>query len=118
MTIGSKRLVVGAHYGVRDWLIQRISAVVMACYTVLLALVLLVSRDLSYDGWAGLFSNLAMKVFTLAALLSLFYHVWIGMRDIWMDYVKPAGIRLALMVVTILWLVLCAVWSVQILWRV
>ncbi|MFZ2629780.1 MAG: succinate dehydrogenase, hydrophobic membrane anchor protein, partial [Rugosibacter sp.] len=31
------RLVVGAHYGLRDWLAQRITAVVMAAYTVLIA---------------------------------------------------------------------------------
>lgn len=118
MTIGSKRLVVGAHYGMGDWLAQRITAVVIASYAILLLLVLLVKGDLGYDGWAGLFSNLAVRIFTLVALLSLFYHAWIGMRDVWMDYVKPDGVRLALQVVTILWLVLCAVWSVQILWRV
>ncbi|MFP3562496.1 succinate dehydrogenase, hydrophobic membrane anchor protein, partial [Paraburkholderia sp. SIMBA_049] len=28
--VGSKRLVVGAHYGLRDWLAQRITAVIMA----------------------------------------------------------------------------------------
>jgi succinate dehydrogenase / fumarate reductase membrane anchor subunit len=39
------------------------------------------------------------------------------MRDIWMDYVKPMGIRLALHVLTILWLVGCAGWAVQVLWR-
>ncbi len=55
---------------------------------------------------------------TLIALAALFYHAWIGMRDIWMDYVKPAGLRLLLQVLTVLWLLACAVWSVQILWRV
>jgi succinate dehydrogenase / fumarate reductase membrane anchor subunit len=118
MTIGSKRLVVGAHYGLRDWLVQRVTAVIVACYAIMLLLVLMVNGNFTYDGWAGLFSNLAMKVFTLTALLSLFYHAWIGVRDIWMDYVKCTGVRLALQVLTILWLVLCAVWSVQILWRV
>lgn len=118
MDVGSKRLVVGAHYGVGDWLAQRISAVIMALYAVLLIVVLLVTRDLSYDGWAGLFAQLWMKVFTLLALLALFYHAWIGVRDIWMDYVKPTAVRLALQVLTILWLLFCTAWSVQILWSV
>jgi succinate dehydrogenase / fumarate reductase membrane anchor subunit len=39
-------------------------------------------------------------------------------RDIWMDYVKPTSIRVTLQTLTVLWLVFCAVWSVQILWRV
>jgi succinate dehydrogenase / fumarate reductase, membrane anchor subunit len=59
-----------------------------------------------------------MKIVTLVALLALLYHAWIGVRDIWMDYVKPTGIRLALQMLTVLWLLFCAVWSVQILWRV
>ena len=118
MAIGSKRLVVGAHYGLRDWLLQRITAVIIASYTVMLLVVLLFNGNFGYDNWAGLFSNVAMKVFTLVALFSLFFHAWIGMRDLWMDYVKSTGLRLTLMVGTVLWLMLCAVWSVQILWRV
>jgi succinate dehydrogenase / fumarate reductase, membrane anchor subunit len=43
---------------------------------------------------------------------------WVGMRDIWMDYVKPVAVRLLLQVLTILWLVACAAWTVQILWSV
>jgi len=116
--IGRKRLVVGAYYGVGGFLAQRITAVVLALYTVFLVVVLLVTPDLSYEGWARLFVPLWMKVVTLIALFVLLYHAWIGVRDIWMDYVKPTGIRLALQTVTALWLIYCAVWSVQILWRV
>jgi len=83
-----------------------------------LLLRLVFGGPLGYDGWAGLFVPLWMKIVTLVALLALFYHAWIGVRDIWMDYVKPTGIRVALQTLTVLWLVFCAVWSVQILWRV
>ena len=48
----------------------------------------------------------------------LFYHVWVGMRDIWMDYVKPVGIRLTLQIADRAWLFACAAWTVQILWSV
>lgn len=116
MTIGSKRLVVGAHYGLREWLGQRITAVVLTVYTLGLALYALLAANLGYDAWAGLFAPTWMKIATLLALAAVFYHAWVGMRDIWMDYVKPAGIRLALQVLTVLYLLFCAVWSVQILW--
>ncbi len=33
---GSKRIVVGAHYGLRDWLSQRITAALMALFTLML----------------------------------------------------------------------------------
>ena len=116
--IGPKRLVVGAHYGVGGFLAQRLTAIVLALYVAFLVIVLLVRRDLSYEGWAGMFAPLWMKAITLLALLALFYHAWIGVKDIWMDYVKPTGLRLALQTGTALWLLFCAVWSVQILWRV
>jgi succinate dehydrogenase / fumarate reductase, membrane anchor subunit len=116
--IGPKRLVVGAHYGVGGFLAQRLTAVVLAIYVVFLVTVLLFTRDLSYPGWAALFVPLWMKVVTLIAIFALLYHAWIGVKDIWMDYVKPTGIRLGLQTGTALWLIFCAVWSVQILWRV
>jgi len=116
--IGPGRLVVGARYGLGSFVAQRLTAVVLTLYTVLLAGLLLISRDFSYEGWAGLFVPLWMKTLTLIAIFALLVHAWIGMRDLWMDYVKPAGIRLALHTATVLWLAGCAVWSVQILWRV
>jgi succinate dehydrogenase / fumarate reductase membrane anchor subunit len=116
--IGPRRLVVGAHYGVGGFLAQRLTAIVLALYTLLLVVLVLWRRDLSYEGWASLFVPLWMKALTLIALAALLYHAWIGVRDIWMDYVKPTAIRLALQTLTALWLAYCAVWSVQILWRV
>jgi succinate dehydrogenase / fumarate reductase membrane anchor subunit len=116
--IGSRRIVVGAHHGVGNFLLQRLTAVVLAAYVLLLLARVIFGGPLGYDGWAGLFVPLWMKIASLLALLALFYHAWIGMRDIWMDYVKPTRIRLSLQTLTALWLVYCTVWSVQILWRV
>ncbi|MBI5438819.1 MAG: succinate dehydrogenase, hydrophobic membrane anchor protein [Nitrosomonadales bacterium] len=110
------RVVVGAHYGLRDWLVQRVTAAVMAVYCVPLAVCLLLQPRQGYDAWTGLFSGQLMRTFTLLFLLCLFYHAWIGIRDIVMDYVKPAGVRLVVHVLVILVLLLYAIWSVQILW--
>jgi len=116
--IGRKRLVVGAHYGLRDWLAQRVTAVVMAAYVMVFGVYAMFAVPPGYEAWAGLFAPPWMKVATLLAVVALIYHVWIGMREIFMDYVKPTWIRLCAYVLTILWLAACAVWSVQILWRV
>nr|WP_245176334.1 succinate dehydrogenase, hydrophobic membrane anchor protein [Cupriavidus sp. AcVe19-6a] len=116
--IGPKRLVVGAHYGLKDWLAQRVTAVIMVVFTVILAIAFLLSNGASYEAWAGLFANQWMKIITFLTILSLLYHAWIGVRDIWMDYVKPMAVRLVLQVLTILWLVGCAGYAAQILWRV
>jgi succinate dehydrogenase / fumarate reductase membrane anchor subunit len=116
--IGQRRLVVGAHYGVRDWLAQRVTAIVMAIFTIVLLVSFLTGQNFTYEGWAGLFARQWFKLFTLVTFLGLFYHVWVGIRDIWMDYVKPVGIRLTLQIATVLWLLACAAWTVQILWSV
>ena len=115
--IGPKRLVVGAHYGLKDWLLQRITAVIMIVFTIVLLVAFLLS-DATYEGWAGLFANQPMKLLTFLAILSLLFHAWVGVRDIWMDYIKPVGIRLTLQVLTALWLIACVGYSAQILWRV
>ena len=114
---GSQRLVLGAHYGLRDWLSQRITAALMALFTVTLLVQVLLPGELGYDRWAGIFSAQWMKVLTFVVILSLVQHAWVGMRDILMDYVKPVGLRLLAQVVTIVWLLGCAGWAVQVLWR-
>jgi succinate dehydrogenase / fumarate reductase, membrane anchor subunit len=114
---GSKRLVVGAHYGLRDWLSQRVTAVLMAVFTIALVLQVLFGARLGYERWSQIFGSQWMKVLTFVTIVSLGYHAWVGMRDVWMDYIKPVGIRLALQVATIAWLVGCLGWAVQVLWR-
>ena len=115
--IGPKRLVVGAHYGLKDWLAQRVTAVVMALFTLVLLVAYLITDEVTYEGWAGLFAMQWFKLLSLVTFLALYYHVWVGMRDIWMDYVKPVGIRLLLLVLTILWLAGSVVYFVHTLWR-
>jgi len=73
--------------------------------------------EIGYDLWAGIFNPQWMRALTFTVILALTYHVWVGMRDIWMDYVKPVGLRLFLLVLTILWLVGSVVYFVHILWR-
>ena len=90
----------------------------MVIYTAVLLISFLTGNNFTYEGWAGLFAQQWFKLFSLVTLFGLFYHAWVGMRDIWMDYVKPVGIRLTLQIATIGWLIACAVWSVQILWSV
>ena len=115
---GAKRIVVGAHYGLRDWLAQRVTAALMALFTVVVIVQLVFSKGpISYYKWAGIFAAQWMKVLTFTIILALCYHVWIGVRDIWMDYIKPVSLRLGLQVFSIVWLVGCAGWAIQVLWR-
>lgn len=115
---GAKRLVVGAHYGLRDWLSQLVTGVLMALFTlIVLAQLIFTKGTIGYDQWAGIFSTQWMKVLTFTVIIALLYHAWVGIREILMDYAKPMSIRLSLQVFFIVWLVGCAGWAVQVLWR-
>jgi succinate dehydrogenase / fumarate reductase membrane anchor subunit len=107
---------IGAHYGLRDWLMQRVTAIVIALYLVLLLGVLLFMPGLDLPRWQALFGNLFFRLATFAALISVMLHAWVGMRDIVMDYIRPVGIRLTLEVVVIVALVVYTGWTMQIIW--
>ncbi len=115
---GAKRLTVGAHYGLRDWLAQGVTAALMALFTLLvLAQVIFSKGPVGYDLWAGIFSSQWMKALTFTIIIALLFHVWVGIRNIWMDYIKPVWLRLSLQVATIVWLIACTGWAIQVLWR-
>ena len=111
------RIIVGAHYGLKDWLAQRISAIVMAAYSLFIGIALASGGAASYESWRDLMSGSVTRFATFLFIVSVCYHAWIGIRDIWMDYVTSVAVRLTLHVLTILALVGCAGWAVQILWR-
>ena len=114
--IGPNRLVVGAHYGLKDWLAQRLTAVVMVAFILLLAAMLLTSPPRDYASWKAIFDSRWMRIASFLFLVSLYWHAWVGMRNILMDYIHATGIRLTLQVLVIMSLLFYTVWSVEILW--
>lgn len=119
--IGTRRLVVGAHYGTSDFIVQRITAIIMAIYTLILFFGFLFSGEMNFENWRNLFTFTVLgapvgQLLATLAFVSLAWHAWIGVRDIWMDYVTSAGLRLALHALTILWLLAAVVFFAKILW--
>jgi succinate dehydrogenase membrane anchor subunit len=112
------RVIVGAHYGLRGWLVQRICAVVMALYILLFIAILIFGRPTNFSEWRGLFGGQGMKLATLLFVVSLLLHSWVGMRDILMDYARPMSVRFALETLVAVLLVAWGGWAVQILWSV
>lgn len=109
------RIVTGAHYGLRDWLIQRLTAVVMLAFSIIAAL-RIAAAEPGYAGWAGVFEPGWMRIALFIFLLSVIYHAWIGVRDIYMDYIKPVSVRLALHTLTVLVLVAAAGGAFELVW--
>ena len=107
---------VGAHYGLRDWVLQRLTAVVMAIYTLVVAVCLLWQAPAGHAGWHDFFTGPFTRLATMLFLVSLLYHAWVGMRDVLMDYVKGTALRLALQSMVGVVLVFYVIWSASILW--
>ena len=116
MVSGTDKLPVGAHYGLRDWLSQRITAVVMTLYSALLLGIVLWHGGLDYATWQALFACNAFRVATFLFMASLLVHAWVGVRNILMDYDKPTSVRLTLEIVVVCVLTAYVAWTVQVLW--
>ena len=113
-----KRVIVGAHYGLGDWLAQRVTALVMAIYTLGFAALVVWQAPHGYEAWRALFAPQWFRLATFVMFLSLFWHAWIGVRDILMDYIPATWLRLALQIIVLVLLVGYAGWAIQILWSV
>ncbi|WP_372625192.1 succinate dehydrogenase, hydrophobic membrane anchor protein [Arsukibacterium sp.] len=79
--------------GIEDYVSLRATAVVLALYTVFILGFFLVTPVVTFEVWQGLFANMAMKVFTLLALISIAVHTRIGLWQVLTDYVKSARLR-------------------------
>jgi len=112
----TERHPVGAHYGLTDWLIQRLSAIVMVVYTALVLGVALWNGGIDYPLWEQLIAHGGFKLASFLFMVALLYHAWIGMRDIYMDYLKPVTVRLTMQAITVIVLIAYLGWTIQILW--
>ncbi len=102
--------------GLRDWLLQRVTSLVMLLYIVFLLGFFVTHATVDYALWQGLLSHTSMRVFSTLFLLSLVWHAWIGMWTIITDYIKPLVLRLSAQILIIIGLLLCFIWGIAIFW--
>lgn len=109
--------------GLSDWLLQRVTAVVLAVYTLFLAGYLIIHPDLQYADWVALHSGFCMKVFNVLAIVSIVIHAWIGVWAVLTDYVtvrlmgpKATGLRIFFQLGMIAVVIVYLLWVLDILW--
>ena len=102
--------------GFRDWLIQRISAILIGSYAVVVVGYLLSCPNTSYSDWLHFYESTWMRVYTIVALVSVLWHAWIGLWTVFTDYIKPKFLRLFLEISLVLLLIIYLVWCLDILW--
>jgi succinate dehydrogenase / fumarate reductase membrane anchor subunit len=107
-----------SHQGLREWIIQRLSAIYMALYSLGLVGYVLLTPGMSFAEWHGLFSLTWVKVATILFIFLMLYHAWIGMWTIFTDYVKPFVVRSVLNTLVLFMLGACFVWGLMIVWSV
>ena len=118
MVSATKKIPVGAHYGWHDWLAQRVTAVIMVLFSIVIIGFFMLKGGVSYAEWKELFRSQTFRILALLFLLSVYYHAWIGIKDVLMDYVQPTGLRITLQVAVLLFLLVYSIWSVTIIWGV
>ncbi|MBK2125813.1 succinate dehydrogenase, hydrophobic membrane anchor protein [Fangia hongkongensis] len=102
--------------GLKDWFIQRVSAIIILLYAIFaIVLVLCFSDGGSYQSWVSVFENTWVKIFTILAFLSLIFHAWIGMWTIFTDYVKCSCLRGLLQVLAVVGYFACFIWLICVL---
>lgn len=102
--------------GLKDWLIQRVTAVYFAVYSVFLLVFLITHPDLTYSQWHTLFQCRLFQIASVIGLLSLSLHAWIGIWTVTTDYMKCTAIRLSVQFLVVLWLLSQFIWGLMIVW--
>lgn len=108
-----------AGYGINSWLQQRITAVIMLVAIVAVVAFVVLAHSVvgpAFGSWQHLFSFTFVKIFTQLVVIAVLIHAWVGIRDLWMDYIQCAGVRLLLYTLTALWLVGSLIYSIQVMW--
>jgi succinate dehydrogenase / fumarate reductase membrane anchor subunit len=104
--------------GMRLWLSQRLTAVIMAVYIVALIVMLVIVQPSGFAAWHHLFEPIWFRVATLLFFMSLFMHAWLGVADVLKDYVFNKVLRAYLQMVVDIALIAYLVWLTSILWNV
>ncbi len=104
------------HVGLRDWIIQRVSALLMAVYFVGIIVFFVAHPDVTYTDWYNLFSSMSVKIITLLLIVSLLWHAWIGIWTVITDYIKCSILRLTINSIVLLVLVAFFLAGLFILW--
>lgn len=112
----TNRIITGAHYGLRDWLIQRITAVLMVIYVLLLMFLISFYQIFDYAALKALFVNQWMRIASFLFFISLCWHAWVGVRNVLMDYIHATNIRLTIHIAVIISLFFYLIWFAEILW--
>lgn len=104
--------------GVQDFVTLRATAAIITLFSFYMGWFFICTPDVTYEIWRDLFSGMFMKVFTLATLIAIMFHVRIGLWQVLTDYVKSTGLRMVLQYVLNIMAFVYAAVGLFVLWGV
>ena len=117
--------------GLSDWLVQRVSAVILLAYVFFLVSVFVCHPNMDYLQWKVLCKRTSVEIFTTMALLAAVAHAWIGGWSVLTDYVterffklelgielgeKVTVLRFVLATAMVLLMFVYTLWGLKIIW--
>ena len=102
--------------GLHDWMIQRITAVIIGAYVIYLSVFIFSTPNMGFEVWRALFANTWFKIFSFISIASICFHAWVGLWIISTDYLKPLAVRMIFQVSVIVICIAFLLWGAQILW--
>ena len=101
--------------GLKAWAIQRVSAIYLGLLFPYLLLHFLISAPANAQAWRDWVAQPLVSLALALGLIALILHAWVGLRDIFFDYIHPLGLRVALLSLTATGLLACGLWGLRIL---
>jgi len=104
-----------AHRGLGEWLLQRLSALYLAGFTVWIVVRLVMVAPADYLAWKAWMAGGGVRLAFALFFLSVLVHSWVGMRSVFLDYLKPLWVRSVAQLLLVFGLLALAFWATQIL---
>ena len=102
-------------HGLRDWLLQRITAVYLGCYFSYLLVHFIQQPQHTFQQWHDFITHPLMSIASAIFILAVLVHGWVGMRDVILDYVHSLRLRLSILTMIALILIATGLRALQIL---
>ena len=85
--------------GLPAWWVQRLSALYMLAFVIFLLATFALVPLHDYAQWHGWVSSPGIKVALATFFAALLSHMWVGLRDVLLDYAKPPTLQRVLLAV-------------------
>ena len=112
------QLLTNKYPGMRLWLSQRLTALVMAFYFIALLILLVIVQPAGFAAWHAFIAPIWFRLATLLFFMCLFMHAWLGVADVLQDYVSNKTLRAYMQIAVDISLAAYLFWLTFILWNV